>query len=195
MISPQQSIADVCFTAIDFESAGAGRADLPVQIGLSQWSCSSGHAASFVSYLHHPQGPSLQAQRIHGIGVAQTRSAPALRELWPMLQGMLRMGAVVAHGKGTEKRFLRCFPGHGFGPWVDTLLLARAAWPDLPSHALGDVCDHCELTPLIQERCPQRQWHDALFDATASLFLLEHLIRTLRLQDLELAVLLQPRRR
>lgn len=195
MISPHQCIAATCFTAIDFESAGSGRQDLPVQIGLCQWSLASGHGNAFVSYLHHPEGPSLQAQRIHGISVAQTRDAPALRELWPTLQAQLRVGAVVAHGKGTEKRFLRCFPSHGFGPWVDTLLLARAAWPDLPNHALGTVCDHLALTPLIQQHCPHRQWHDALFDATASLFLLEHVVKALKLDDRELAFLLQPRRR
>ena len=99
---------------------------------------------------------------------------------------------IVAHGKGTEKRFLRAFPGHGFGPWIDTLLLTRAAWPDLSNHSLGALCDHHGLTSAIRAIVPNKSWHDALFDATASLVLLAHLIETLELAGRPVDILLQP---
>ncbi|MEI8037976.1 MAG: exonuclease domain-containing protein [Verrucomicrobiota bacterium] len=182
------------FTAIDFESAGAARGmtDSPVQVGLASWSVADGHADPFVSYLFTDQPVQWAARKIHGIGPAQLAEAPRLLALWPELKNRLAGAVVVAHGKGTEKRFLRAFPGHGFGPWIDTLLLARAAWPDLERHALGALCDCHGLTPAIRAIVPDKSWHDALFDATASLVLLARIIDTLALADHPLACFLQP---
>lgn len=171
------------FTAIDFESAGAerGATDSPVQVGLAEWSLTGGHGANFVSYLHTARRVHWSARKVHGIGPEQLAGAPTLLSLWPELKSRLAGAAVVAHGKGTEKRFLRAFPGHGFGPWIDTLLLARAAWPELADHSLGALCDACGLTPAVCAIVPEKSWHDALFDAVASLVLLEHLIDRLAL--------------
>jgi DNA polymerase-3 subunit epsilon len=166
------------FSAIDFESAGASRGstDAPVQVGLATWSMDAGHGETFVSYLRTDQPVQWSARKIHGIGPEQLADAPALLSLWPELKSRLAGAVVVAHGKGTEKRFLRAFPGHGFGPWIDTLLIARAAWPTLPDHSLGALCDRMELTAAVRALVPGKSWHDALFDAVASLVLLEHLI-------------------
>jgi DNA polymerase-3 subunit epsilon len=182
------------FTAIDFESAGAARGmtDSPVQVGLASWSVASGHADPFVSYLFTDQPVQWSARKIHGIGLAHLADAPRLLALWPDLKRRLAGAVVVAHGKGTEKRFLRAFPGHGFGPWIDTLLLARAAWPDLSHHSLGALCDHHGLTAEVRAIVPDKSWHDALFDATASLVLLARLIEVLALADHPLGCLLQP---
>lgn len=167
------------FTAIDFESAGASRGstDAPVQVGLAGWSLDGGHDDAFVSYLRTGQAVRWSARRVHGIGPDQLVDAPTLLSLWPELKSRLAGAVVVAHGKGTEKRFLRSFPGHGFGPWIDTLLLSRAAWPHLPDHSLGALCGHFGLVPTVKKLVPEKSWHDALFDAVASLVLLERLIR------------------
>ena len=169
------------FTAIDFESAGAapGMTDTPVQIGLMSWSLEGGHADAFVSHLHTDRPIQWSARKVHGIGPEDLANAPTLLSLWPELKKRLAGAVVVAHGKGTEKRFLRAFPGHGFGPWIDTLLLARAAWPDLPDHSLGSICDQLALTDQVRALVPKKSWHDALFDAAASLVLLSHLIQSL----------------
>jgi len=182
------------FTAIDFESAGAARGmtDSPVQVGLASWSVASGHGDPFVSYLFTDQPVQWSARKIHGIGPGDLAGAPPLLTLWPELQRRLAGAVVVAHGKGTEKRFLRAFPGHGFGPWIDTLLLARAAWPDLANHSLGALCDRHGLTPAIRAIIPDKSWHDALFDATASLALLACLIETLELAGQPVEILLRP---
>ena len=187
-------IRDCRFTAIDFESAGAARGmtDTPVQVGLASWSVTTGHADPLVSYLHTDQTIQWSARKVHGIGPADLADAPSLLSLWPELNRRLAGAVVVAHGKGTEKRFLRAFPGHGFGPWIDTLLLARAAWPDLASHALGALCDRHGLTAAVRAVVPGKSWHDALFDATASLVLLAHLIESLDFAGQPFAILLQP---
>jgi len=182
------------FTAIDFESAGAARgvADSPVQVGLASWSLAEGHGNNFVSYLMTDRPVQWSARKVHGIGPEDLKDAPSLLSLWPELKVRLGGAVVVAHGKGTEKRFLRAFPGHGFGPWIDTLLLARAAWPDLPDHSLGALCEQRNLTEKVRAIVPDKSWHDALFDAAASLVLLEHLVLELPLADLPAEHLARP---
>lgn len=188
------SIRHTQFTAIDFESAGAskGKTDSPVQVGLASWSIESGHGNPFVSYLHTTEPIQWSARKIHGIGPESLADAPSLLMLWPELKKRLAGSAVVAHGKGTEKRFLRAFPGHGFGPWIDTLLLARAAWPELPDHSLGALCETHGLTASIRKLVPEKSWHDALFDSVASLALLEILTKSFDLLDHPMECLLQP---
>jgi DNA polymerase-3 subunit epsilon len=187
-------VGDCRFTAIDFESAGAarGRTDVPVQVGLAGWSAASRHGGHFVSYLAADTPITWAARKVHGIRDEDLAAAPTLLALWPELKGRLAGVVVVAHGKGTEKRFLRAFPGHGFGPWVDTLLLARAAWPEIEDHSLSALCDHLGLSPAVQSMLPGRRWHDALYDAVASLVLLEHLVEAFDLADKPLECLLSP---
>ena len=182
------------FAAIDFESAGAarGKTDSPIQIGMATWSLSAGHGEPFCSYLFTAQPIQWSARKIHGIGPADLATAPALVTLWPEVKARLQGAIVVAHGKGTEKRFLRSFPGHGFGPWLDTLLLARAVWPSLADHSLGALCRHHGLASTITEIVPRKSWHDALFDAVASLVLLAHVIESLQLAQTPLDALLHP---
>ena len=45
----------------------------------------------------------------------------------------------------------------------DTLRLAKARYPRLPSYALGDLCAALGLVPQIAGRT----WHDGLYDAVA----------------------------
>ncbi|MBK1881173.1 3'-5' exonuclease [Luteolibacter pohnpeiensis] len=187
-------ICDSHFSAIDFESAGAerGKTDTPIQIGIACWSVEKGHTDAYTSYLHTTQPILWSAQKVHGITVDHLTNAPTLLSLWPEIKLRLGGAIVVAHGKGTEKKFLRAFPGHGFGPWIDTLLLARTAWPELSSHSLGALCKKFELTENIQQRVPEKSWHDALFDTVASLVLLEHLIDQFDLTKQPLDLLLHP---
>ena len=182
------------FTAIDFESAGAsrGKTDSPVQVGLAWWSAADGHTQPFVSYLQTDQPILWSAQKVHGITPLDLADSPSLLALWPEVKSRLSGAVVVAHGKGTEKRFLRTFPGHGFGPWIDTLLLARAAWPELGDHSLGALCDAHDLTTTVRALVALRSWHDALFDSVASLVLLTHVITTHNLLDQPLDTLLHP---
>lgn len=66
-------------------------------------------------------------------------------------------------------------PMHSFDPWIDTLKLAREAWPGLPSYALEDLIESLQLAPRIEALISGRSAHDALYDAVASAVLLERL--------------------
>lgn len=178
-----QLVSEARFAAIDFESAGTARGgtDCPIQIGMACWSLNKGITDRFVSFIHTDQPVQWSAQKVHGISTADLHDAPTLLSLWPEIRTRLRGAVVVAHGKGTEKRFLRGFPGHGFGPWIDTLTLSRAVWPGLAAHSLSAVCQGLDLSEMVAEFAPGKNWHDALFDSLASLLILEKAIQALGL--------------
>ena len=193
-MTPANLISSQQFAVIDFESAGAsrGRTDVPVQVAITLWSPGEGLGESLCSFLSTDQKITWSSRRVHGISDQDLAGAPSLLSLWPEIRRFLADRVVVAHGHGTEKRFLRAFPGHSFGPWIDTLSLARAAWPDLPSFALGALCEQFDLVPRLDEIHPGRRWHDALYDASASALLLDHLIGSLGLAEKPLDLLLHP---
>ncbi len=193
-MTPATLISKQQFAVIDFESAGAsrGRTDVPVQIAIALWSPSTGLGESLCTYLSTDQKITWSARKVHGISDQDLAGAPTLLSLWPEIRRFLADRVVVAHGHGTEKRFLRAFPGNTFGPWIDTLNLARAAWPELASFALGDLCEQFDLASRLDEIYPERRWHDALYDASASALLLDHLIGNLGLVEKPLDLLLHP---
>lgn len=194
-VKDQRKVRDVVFAGIDFEGAGAqrGKEDWPVQIGMGTWSLDKGFNDFYVSLLEREGNVDWYAKKIHGIDEGQLDGAPSLLSLWPEVNGRLGGGAVpVAHAKGTEKRFLRKFPGNPFDPWVDTLLLSRAAMPDQKKHSLGVLCEELGVADKVRELVPGRDWHDALFDAVASLVLLEWMVLKFGLQDLPLWALVVP---
>jgi len=189
------TVAETAFAAIDFESAGLrpGGTEVPVQIGLALMNGTAIPAGEFFeSFLATDQEITWSAQKVHGITRADLAGAPGLTDLWPQVKNRLGGRWLVAHGAATEKRFLRAFPFHGFGPWVDTLKLSRAAWPDLPSFALGDLVAHWNLEDELRALHPRFRWHDALSDAAASLVLLRRIIAATGIADEDNGILLRP---
>lgn len=173
--------------AIDFESAGAapGETDCPVQVGIVRVDCLTGELRKehcYCSYIAPTHPVHWSAAKVHGITTEMLAGAPSFVSLWPELKQRLSACAVVGHNPATEQRFLRTFPGHGFGPWADTLQLARQALPQLPDHSLCTVCDALGLTAELNTLLPDRRWHDALYDAAASLLLLRFLVRALHME-------------
>jgi len=153
-----------------------GGTEVPVQIGVAQMRGDVIADESLASFLATDQEITWSAQKVHGITREDLRGAPSLNDLWPRLKTLLQSRWLVAHGAATEKRFLRAFPFHGFGPWVDTLKLSRALWPDLPSFALGDLIQAKGLEEELRGHHAGFRWHDALSDALASLVLLRRII-------------------
>lgn len=175
--APLLTVGGVEFAAIDFESAGTapGLTDEPVQIAVVHL-VDGEIRPGFSSYLRPSRPVTWAAASVHGLTDDLLASAPALNDLWPQVRGALRGRWLVAHGAATEKRFLRAFPLHGFGPWIDTLALTRKLYPSLPSHALGDVVASLGLSDSPELSGPGFRWHDAVCDAAASLVILRHVI-------------------
>lgn len=180
-------VADIRFAAIDFESAGAvrGATDVPVQIGVAVTN-DRGEidiSRSFVSFLSCDRPVHWTARKVHGITDEDIAGAPSLYDVWPEIRERLRGSWIVAHGSGTEKRFLKAFPGHGFGPWIDTLQLYRQVMPGAASHSLSYLCREAGVEDDCFRLLAKFRWHDALSDAVASLVLLKHWIRAAGVED------------
>ena len=174
-VLPNQAV----FAAIDFESAGVirGDTDTPIQIGIAVMrGLDTAAVESFVSYLHTDRPVTWQASHVHGITTADLTGAPTMLGLWPEVKARLGGRLIVAHGAGTEKRFLRAYPMHGFGPWVDTLKLARRFWPGVRDYTLETLILAGGQQDALNAACPGRRFHDALYDAVASLLVLRHII-------------------
>jgi DNA polymerase-3 subunit epsilon len=187
------TVAEVPFAAIDFESAGIqrGGTEVPVQIGVALMGCLQ-ISEFFTSFLFTSQPITWAAQKIHGICARDLTGAPRLLELWPEIRRLLENRWIVAHGSATERRFLRAFPFHGFGPWIDTLKLSRAVWPGKKSFALGDLILELGLVSELRAVHPAFRWHDALSDAVASLVLLRRVVAEAGVGAREAEILLRP---
>ncbi len=181
----KRPLITLAYAAIDFETAGvlAGETDQPVQLGIVSVDELYGSMQHYMSYLACDRPIHWAASQVHGIQTEDLRHAPSFRSLWPELKQRLSQRVIVAHNHGTEYRFLQRFPGHGFTPWLDTLTLVRRALPDATDHSLGSVCDLLGITTEVQRALPDKSWHDAHFDAAASLILLRTLIRELGMEQ------------
>jgi DNA polymerase-3 subunit epsilon len=173
---------DATIAVVDFEGTGAvpGYPNEPWQVGvvlLEGGEVRGGRA--FESLLRvgdrpfNPYAPGRHA----GLRSA-LRAAPALPDLWTDLAPWLAGRPVAAHGPATEKRFLRdAFPLHPIGPWIDTVKLARMAYPRLARHTLERLLGELGLTATADRLAPGRGPHDALYDAAGCAVLLAHLLR------------------
>ncbi len=170
------------FAAIDFESAGAapGETDQPVQVGIIRIErLFADEIRTFTSYISCDRPVRWSAARVHGITSDMLADAPPFTSLWPQIREMLSGCVVVGHNPSTEIRFLKAFPGHGFGPWLDTLALARQVMPTLSDHSLSSICNALRITPEVARMVPGKRWHDALFDAAGSLAALRAIVQGL----------------
>lgn len=137
------------FVAIDFETTpcARGEASEPWQLGLAHVrDCEIVETAEFF------------------FGTAQTPDFEPILAQWERWAPQLIGKRLVAHNLATERTILRRIaPLTKWGPWTDTLQLAKAKYPRLPSYALGDLCAMFGLVPQIDGRT----WHDGLYDAVA----------------------------
>jgi DNA polymerase III epsilon subunit-like protein len=107
-------------------------------------------------------------QRIHGIGNGDVAGAPCVADVAGDLRAALAGRVVIGHHVHVDLSVL----GRELGGWaptaaVDTLRLAKALWPGLPSYSLGKLTAGSLFPPGTGDR------HRAGYDAavTARLFL------------------------
>ncbi|MEX2607844.1 MAG: 3'-5' exonuclease [Kiritimatiellia bacterium] len=167
------------FAAIDFETTGsvAGYPVEPWQVGVVV--ISAGEEPVYWESLlrvgnrpFHPRAPGRHA-RIR----EELEEAPRLQDCLPELRRFCLGRPLVAHNTATEQKCLQAYvPMEPWGPWIDSLKLSRAAWPELPSHRLEDVLRRLDLFNTVQNTFEDREAHDALFDAYGSAVLLQYLL-------------------
>lgn len=170
--------------ALDFETTGSvpGFLNTPWQLGMTV--LRGGEVVmskSFNTLLRvpsdqpfNPYTPGRWAQRREEIALA-----PTLPELWPELCGWLEGRVLVAHHAATERGILQQFlPLQTFGPWIDTLTIARRAFPKQPDYKLENLLPQLGLAETLRARVPEGAPHDAFYDAVACGTLLEAVLRS-----------------
>ncbi len=176
------------FVSLDFETTGTvkGWPNEPWQLGVAV--CSEGAPVQVWECWFRvardrpfsPRAPGRWAELRETLA-----AAPTVAERWPDLAARLVGVPLVAHNAATERTLLTKYaPLTPFGPWVDTLKLARRIWPRLASYALGDLIAVFGLQAQVEASCPGRTWHDALYDACAGAVLCRHMMRTLDVPDI-----------
>lgn len=177
------SIMNAEITVLDFETTGTlrGFENEPWQIGMATLRNGKIDVSTlFVSLLkvdiNRPFNP--HAPGRHALMRDKLAEALTPAEVWPRIMPRLTNHPLCAHNVATEKKFTRAMaPMHRFGPWIDTLRIARKAWPGCPSYALEDLIVMLDVKPRVDGLSPGLQAHDALYDAVASAALLEHLFQ------------------
>lgn len=177
------AIFDAGITVLDFETTGSVRGfpNEPWQIGMVTLSGGKVDRESMFESLlqvepNRPFNP--HAPGRHAVLRDEISAAPIPQEVWPRIKSRLTEFPLCAHNVATEKKFTRAMaPMHRFGIWIDTLRIARKAWPGCASYALEDLAVTLDLKPKVEDLCPGRTAHDALYDAVASAVLLEHLLQ------------------
>jgi len=144
------------FVAIDFETTGYenGGTNEPWQLGLAR--VRDGQIVETKEFFFDVEGAPARAHEADALGTLQSSF-----EAW---SGELFGVRLVAHNLACERTILtRTAPLTKWGPWTDTLQLAKARYPKLPSYQLGDLCTMFGLVPQFENRT----WHDGLYDAVA----------------------------
>jgi len=148
------------FTAIDFETANYQR-NSACQLGVVV--VEAGEIVDRRVWLLRPPSRQFVFTYLHGITYAQVAQQPTFAELWPDIAPYLEGRLLAAHNAGFDMGVLgelfRYFaiPAQGFRV-IDSLKVARKAWPQLPNHRLSTVAEHLDLS---------LQHHEALSDAVA----------------------------
>jgi DNA polymerase III epsilon subunit-like protein len=171
-------LSDANLVGWDFE--GCGR--WPLQVGVANMRCQQIEPA-FFSDLFAPEDLIVPIQSpAFRIDLRRLRGAPKLWELWPKLAAFWSASCFVSHNIGTERKYLGAFALHPAPGWLDTLKLARFAFPNLPRYDLGSLLrcfnlydETAELARTFQGATAEE--HEPVFDACGALLFLRYLNR------------------
>lgn len=133
---------------------------------------------------------------VHGLTYERTQKHAPFDVEYDFFVDLRSRGPLAAHNANYESRLTRetwafppmvpAFKQEGqlasWGPWIDSMILARRLAPGLSRYRLQTVVEELgldnELNAITLDRCPEdrRHYHAALFDAIASALILKKLL-------------------
>ncbi|MGI8307798.1 3'-5' exonuclease [Saccharopolyspora hattusasensis] len=156
------------FVVVDVEGNGQRPPDL-VELGIVP--IEAGIAGDPVSWLVRPHGKiTWQARKIHGISDKDVADQPTFEEVTDDVRQALGNAIPIGHNVKIDLGVLtRELPEWRPLAALDTLRMARKAWPALPTHKLGALVEQHKLDTDIPDGLhPHRVDWDVL--VTARLF-------------------------
>ncbi len=191
-LDPRRPWADIPLHVVDFE--GSRRTGV-VEYGVA--TLLGGRVVGLRTAACAPLAPVPGAEtRCHGLADADLAGRRPFSAEWDLFNELRGSGLLASHQASVEAGLLAATWPHpaavpavsetgvaeaSWGPWVDSLALARARLPGLPDHALGSVIRALGLGPeldaLAAELCPEgrRRPHCAGFDALAAALVVRRL--------------------
>lgn len=161
--------ADVGWVVVDVEGNGQQPPDL---VEVACLPVDSGRPGPARVWLVRPPRPITGlVTRIHGIGNADVAGGPPVAEVAENIRAALTGRLLVGHQVHVDLAVLTRELGRWPSPaTVDTLRLAKAAWPGLPSYSLDALVERAGIEP---PQAAGARRHRAGYDAelTAALFL------------------------
>ena len=152
----RRSFQGMEFVAIDFETTAFddGGASEPWQLGWAR--VVDLEVVETREWFFDVEGAPARAHAADALG-----TLAGSFEIW---SPYLLARRLVAHNLACERTILtRVAPLTKWGPWVDTLRLAKARYPKLPGYTLSELCEIFGCVPQLEGRT----WHDGLYDAVA----------------------------
>lgn len=152
------------FVALDVETANRNSASIS-QIGLG---CArpDGEVLTWSSYVDPQMDFNPFNIELTGISPETVRGAPIFPELWAVLEPFLAQHALVQHSRFDEKAIDASCLHHGLKRpgwyWVDSVKVARKAWPELKGNGGHGLANLKTVLGLEFDH------HDAGEDARAS---------------------------
>lgn len=149
-----------CFTAFDFETANS-QSHSACQLGVAV--VENGRLVREKSWLIKPPEKFFTFTYLHGINYAMVKEQPSFCELWPEIREYFTGQIIAAHNADFDIGVLAATLAH-YGLFmpafyvIDSLAVARRAWPKLTNHKLSTVAAHLQVALTH---------HDAASDAKA----------------------------
>lgn len=144
-------MANLDFVALDFETATSERNSI-CEVGLA--TVRNGAVVRHDSWLVRPPGNTYAARNIavHGITPNDTAASPTFAELWPQLRPLFDNQLLVAHNttfdmyclESTFREQKIALPRFRY---LDSLRLARWAFPGLENYKLDTLCNAFHIHP------------------------------------------------
>lgn len=191
-LDPRRPWADIPLHVVDFE--GSRRTGV-VEYGVA--TLLGGRVVGLRTALCAPLAPIPGVDtRCHGLAEADLAGRRPFSAEWTLFNELRASGLLASHQASVEAGLLAATWPHPaavpavaetavaeaqWGPWVDSLALARARLPDLADHALGSVVAALglggELAALAEALCPsgRRRPHCAGYDALAAALVVRRL--------------------
>lgn len=162
MIDTRKKLSETMFSALDLETTGTNAAlHAIVEVGIVRFTIDR-ITETYESLVNPGVRMPGDVVAIHGITDDMVRGAPRITDILGEISRVIRDSVLVIHNPGFDLSFLgwAFLKGGQMSPRmeaVDTVRIARRAWPGLKNYRLETICKHLRL-----DMTPHRAIPDAM---------------------------------
>ncbi len=151
MIDTRKKITETEFCALDLETTGTNAAlHMIVEVGIVRFTIDR-ITETYESLVNPGMKIPEDVVNVHGINDNMVRDAPPIYDILADISRIMKDTVLVIHNPGFDLSFLgwAYLKGERLTPEmrsIDTVRLARRAWPGLKNYKLETICEHLRLS-------------------------------------------------